>query len=68
MNILQFGTNTFSSLEKYILKFGEIHFAIWRNTLCNFNKYITATEALRRSGRLGGLYAYCASARVAAPG
>ena len=26
-------------LDKYILQFGQIHFAIWTNTFSNFDKY-----------------------------
>ena len=32
--------NTIWKLNKYILKFGQIHFAIWTNTFGNLDKYI----------------------------
>ena len=32
-------TNTFCNLDKYILQFGQIHFAIWINTFYNLEKY-----------------------------
>ena len=32
INLLNFGKNTFWNLDKYILKFGQIHFVIWMNS------------------------------------
>ena len=31
---------TFKKWQIDVLQFGEIHFAIWRNTICDFDKYV----------------------------
>ena len=46
-------TNIFLNLEKYVLRFGQIHFVIWTNTFYNSDKYIfvlcpSLTAAARR--------------------
>ena len=33
-------TNTFCNLDKYVLQFGQIHFAIWTNRYFILDKYI----------------------------
>ena len=33
------------NLDKYILQFGQIHFAIWTNTFCNLDKHILLSSS-----------------------
>ena len=35
----KFWTNTSFNLDKYILRFGQIHLAIWTNKSCNLDKF-----------------------------
>ena len=48
-----------SNLDEYIVQFGQIHCAIWTNTLCNLDKYINETgeswwHALQQMLQSGG--------------
>ena len=38
----------FAHFYKYILQFGQIHFAVWTNTLCNLSKYVFISGSLAR--------------------
>ena len=38
----------FAHFYKYILQFGQIHFAVWTYTLCNLSKYVFISGSLAR--------------------